>query len=219
MLKIIKIHYKISKPVSRFNEISKEAKGLLNFITNGNYKGFYNKAYAIAHTQVSETPYAFFVVANECVTNNPKMQWYKMFESQVIINPKIIEALEYKNDGVKIPNMVEYNEMCMSFPFRTPKRVSRYDKITVEYQIKSFFGLKTVKTTLNGIASEIFQHECDHMQGKNIYFESETPVEWWKLLGNKRPVGGVSLDQFDPSGMTPAKEKVYEQYGRRTNRI
>ena len=214
-MEIIKIHYKISKPVSKFNEIAGKAKEILNLIDVGGYKGFYNKAYAIAHCQVSETPYAFFVVANECVTDNPKMKWYKMFEDRVIINPKILEAEKTKEidagngtgNKISISNEVEYGEMCMSFPFRTPKRVKRYNKITVSYQIKGFFRLKTVKATLSGIASEIFQHEYDHLQGKNIYFESETPVEWWKLLGNKRPVGGVSLDQFDASGMTPAKEK------------
>lgn len=225
-MKIIKIHYKVSKPVSSFKEIAGQVKELVHFVDNGKYEGFYNKAYAIAHTQVSETPYAFFVVANECVTNNPKMKWYKMFADRVIINPKIVEASEFREIDsnseelkklgfdpaklkvakLKIPNTVEYNEMCMSFPFRTPKRIQRYSQITVQYQIKGIFGLKTIKATLLGIAAEIFQHECDHMQGKNIYFETETPVKWWELLGSKRPVGGVSLDQFDPAGMTPARE-------------
>jgi hypothetical protein len=59
---------------------------------------------------------------------------------------------------------------------------------------------------LSGIASEIFQHEYDHTLGKNIFFTSENPVKWWELIGNPKPVGGTSLDQFDPTGLTPSKE-------------
>ena len=210
-MKIIKIHYKVSKPVKSWKEIKKDAEEMKEFLFSGKFEGFYNKAYAVAHCQVSETPYAFFVVAGECVTDNPKMGWYKMFESQVIINPRIIDAPLNKilGDGkIQVPNTIEYNEPCLSFPFRRPKRVTRFDEITVEYQVKGrLWGFRTVKTKLTGIASEIFQHEYDHTIGKNIYFESEKPVKWWELLGNKKPVGGVSLDQFDPTGMTPAKEK------------
>lgn len=206
-MNIIKIHYKSSKPVVRFGEIKEQAAELVKLITDGGYKGFYNKAYAIAHCQVSENPYAFFVVAGECVVNNPKMQWYKMFKSQIIINPKILEGASQKDiGGAKVPNTIEYNEMCMSFPFRTPKRLKRFDRIKVQYQVPGFFGLKTVKATLSGVASEIFQHEYDHIRGKNIYFESETPMKWWELKGNDKPVGADG--KFDPRDLSPVKEKI-----------
>jgi peptide deformylase len=204
-MEICKIHYKLSKPVSRHKEIKADAVKLLRFVERGAFQGFYNKAFAVAHAQVSETPYAFFVVAQECVNE-------KMFPHRIIINPEIIEApLHKKIDQLTIPNTTEYQEPCLSFPFRKPKRIIRFDYIKVKYQVpRRLWGFKTIKTDLTGIASEIFQHECEHIQGKNIYFESETPVKWWELLGSKRPVGGVSLDQFDPSGMTPAKEKPKE---------
>jgi len=213
-MEILKIHYKVSKPVSKYKEIKDEVNGILELVDRYNHKGLYNKAYAIAHCQVSETPYAFFVVAKECVVNMPEQQLVKMFKGRVIINPKIIEAPLYRDMGdVKlsnpIPNSIEYNEMCMSFPYRKPKRILRYDKIVVEYQVPGrLWGFRKVRATLTGVASEIFQHEYDHTIGKNIYFESETPVKWWELLGNKKPVGGISLDQFDPTGLIPTKEKA-----------
>lgn len=217
-MQIIPIHYKISKPVEKYKEIKKEADEMRRFIVLGQFKGYYNKAYAIAHAQVSETPYAFFVVS-------PEVMKEKMFAYDIIINPEILEAPLYKklaghlyqgkseHDGreLKIPNYVEYQEPCLSMPYRKPKRINRYDIIKVRYQVQGIlFGLKTVEAELSGIASEIFQCMYDFTLGKNIFFESETPVKWWELLGNKRPVGGESLDKFDPTGMSPAKEKVNE---------
>ncbi len=210
-MEIIKIHYKISKPVGSYKEIKKEAEAMRRFIILGNFKGFYNKAFAIAHCQVSETPYAFFVVAPECVKE-------KMFEDDVIINPQIIEARPTKEirpkkltmtegEVLSIPNIVEYQEPCMSFPFRTPKRVNRYDVISVRYQIPGFLRLKTIHTTLSGIASEIFQHEFDHLGGRNIYFQSETPVRWWELIGTPKSKGGTSLDSPEELGLKRAEEK------------
>ncbi|MFA5300300.1 MAG: peptide deformylase [Lutibacter sp.] len=205
-MKIVNIHYKVSKPVSSFKEIKAEVALMERFIVRGQFKGYYNKAFAIAHCQVSETPYAFFVVAPECVDE-------KMFKAQIIINPEIVEAPLNKEitqtNGTKItiPNAIEYQEPCMSFPYRQPKRVDRYDVIKVKYQIPSLFGLKTITTQLSGIASEIFQHEFDHLQGKNIYFESETPVKWWELIGTAKSKGGTSLDNPENLELKRAKEK------------
>lgn len=203
-MQIISVHYKISKPVSNYKEIRAEAEAMKRFIVRGVFKGFYNKAFAIAHCQVSETPMAFFVVAPECIQE-------RMFKDQVIINPVILEAKPFKDLTGKtidrenvliddpnlvgvIRNKIEYNEPCLSFPFRKPKRVVRYDLIKVKYQIRGLLGLKTIETGLSGIASEIFQHEVGHLQGKNIYFESEPPVKWWELIGNPKSIGGTSLD-------------------------
>jgi peptide deformylase len=195
-MEIIPTHYKISKPVKSYGEIKKEAEVMRRFIVRGQLKGYYNKAFAIAHCQISSTPYAFFVVS-------PDVMKEKMFKDDVIINPEIVEAplyktvgydehLETKGQEIKIPNFIEYQEPCLSFPFRTPKRLNRYDFIKVRYQVASFFGLKTVYADLQGIASQIFQHEYDHTQGKNIYFESESPVKWWELIGTDRSKGGTS---------------------------
>ena len=208
-MKIIPIHYKISKPVSNYKEIKEEVALMERFIVRGQFKGYYNKAFAIAHCQVSETPFAFFVVAPECINE-------KMFKGQVIINPKIIaspfvkkiarEGATIDNQTIEVPNTIEYSEPCMSFPFRQPKRVMRFDVIKVQYQIPSFFGLRTVKADISGIASEIFQHEYDHTRGKNIYFESEKPVKWWELIGTAKSKGGTSLDSPENLELKRAKE-------------
>jgi len=217
-MELIKIHYKISKPVDSWGQIKDEAKEMLAFVDTPMKHRDYNKAHAIAHCQVSETPYAFFVVSGECVRD-------KLFESRVIINPEILAApthrainqtVEPNEKGemaarelpalVMIPNALEYREPCFSFPFRGNKRILRYDRIKVRYRIKTWWGLKTIERELAGVASQIFQHEYDHTQGKNIFFESECPVKWWELIGKDRPVGGTSLDQFDPTGLEPARE-------------
>lgn len=211
-MKIIQIHYKISRPVILYKEIEEQAELMKRFIVHGDFKGFYNKAFAIAHCQVSETPMSFFVVDPECVW--PKDKTKKMFESQVIINPEILEAplhhkipAQGKDQFVTILNSVEYQEACLSFPFRKPKRITRYNFIKVRYKIPGFFGLKIVVAELTGIASQIFQHEYDHMRGKNIYFESEQPVKWWELIGHDKSKGGTSLDDPADLGLTASKEK------------
>lgn len=204
-MEIIKVHYKLSKPVDKFGEISADAEALRRYIVKGNFnKGLYNKVFALAHCQVSETPYAFFVVSPDVIAE-------KMFEDDIIINPKIIEAKPNKliGNGVTVPNYVQYDEMCMSFPFRQPKPVTRFDKIKVQYQVQgTLWGLRTVEAELSGIASEIFQHEYDHTLAKNIYFESEEPVKWWTLYGHEKSKGGSSIDPIDSQGLITAKESA-----------
>ncbi len=203
-MEIIKIHYKISKPVSNYKEIKTDAEPMRRFVVMGNFKGFYNKAFAIAHCQVSETPMSFFVVAPECIKEG-------MFVDDVIINPEILEAPKFKiineMDGKRseIPNTITYQEPCMSFPFRKPKSVIRYDVIKVRYQIAGWFKLKIIEAQLTGIASEIFQHCYDLTLGKNIYFTSETPVKWWELIGTEKSKGGTSLDNADSLGLKTSK--------------
>jgi peptide deformylase len=177
---------------------------MIKFIWKGGFKGFYNKAFAIAHCQVSETPYAFFVVSGELV----KEKWFKQ---QVVINPEILEAPDRiegtlpNGKTIFAPNAIEYDEPCMSFPFRKPKKVLRYNKIKIRYQIPTLFGMKTVVEWCMGVKSEIFQHEYDHTKGENIYFKAENPVKWWELIGNPKSKGGVSLDK-EPEDMKRAKE-------------
>ena len=175
-MEIIKINYKLSKTVVNFNEIKEESKEMREFLRNINtgktkLAGFYNKAFAIAHCQVSETPYSFFVVSDEVVNE-------KMFEKNTIINPQILDA---QGDE----NIKEYDEPCLSFPFRSQKKVKRFDKIRVQYQIASSWlgGLKMIERELTGITSEIFQHEYDHTQARNIFFHTDNPRAWWQLAG------------------------------------
>jgi len=202
-MEIIKIHYKASKPVVSYGEIKNEAEKLKRFVVRGALKGYYNKAFAIAHSEVNETPMAFFVVSPEVVGE-------RMFEKQVIINPEILRSASHKeiSPGVSVPNAIEYQEPCLSFPYRTPKTIKRYDLIWVRYQVRGLFGLRTKERTLSGIASQIFQHECEHIQGRNMYFKSEEPVEWWNLIGSEKSKGGTSLDDPEKLGLRKSAEKA-----------
>ena len=194
-MQILPVHYKLSKPVSKYDEIKDEASQMIRFTERGNVKGYYNKAHAVAHSEVSETPYAFFVVSRECVAEG-------LFPSHVIINPKIIKSpLHHKNNpqtftgtsttDIKelfiIPNSTEDEEPCLQFPFRKAKRITRYDKIEVSYQVPVWYGLKTIKVELNGIASRIFQHCYDHTVADNIFFKGEPVLKWWESIG--KPLG------------------------------
>jgi len=193
-MQIVPIHYSVSKPVVSFKEIEKQAYEMTSFIVTGPFNGLYNKAFAIAHCQVSETPLAFFVVSPDVIAE-------KMFESQIIINPKIISSPDFRKvDTFTYPNKQTFLEPCMSFPFRKPKSIERWGNIQVKYQIKGFWGLKTVKRELIGIASEIFQHETDHINGKNVYFPDTKTYKWWELIGNEKSKGGNSLEEKPTEG-------------------
>lgn len=193
----------MSKPVKKYKEIKEDAEKMKRFVVMGDFKGFYNKAYAVCHCQVSETPMSFFVVDPNCVIE-------QMFKARVIINPKIIKAEDMRklDESVSVPNTIEYDEPCLSFPFRKPKKTLRHDTVEVEYQIPVMGGLrlKTVRGVLNGIASEIFQHEVDHTNGKNIYFSDEEPVEWWKLIGTDKSKGGSSLESPESLNLKQSKQ-------------
>lgn len=171
-MQIVKNHYIPGAKVKSYREIEKTAKEMINFIDKGidekNNKGNRNKDFALAHNQVEDKkPMAFFIVASEY-----KNQW----PSQVIINPQIIEAKQNINIGTeKEPdmrsNIITYEEGCFSFPFRQPKKVNRFYRIKVHYEIPGkFWGLKTIVEELEGIKAHIFQHEYQHTLGDNIYF-------------------------------------------------
>lgn len=187
-MEILKTHYKLSKPVSRYSEIKSEAEAMKRFIVHGDFKGYYNKAFSLSHAQVSETPYAFFVVSPETLQE-------RMFKHQVIINPRVVEVpvkvTMTLDDGKtkEQPNMAVYHEPCMSFPFREPKRIERPYRIFVQYSVPALGGLylKNVDEWLVGIAAEIFQHETDHINAKNVYFDTEPPIKWWGLQDQPKP--------------------------------
>ena len=74
---------------------------------------------------------------------------------------------------VRVQNRVRYEEACMSFPHRSPKKCDRFSIITVRYQIpKALGGFKTIEEKVEGLKAHIFQHETDHSNGKNIYFQN-----------------------------------------------
>ena len=70
----------------------------------------------------------------------------------VCFNPRIIKS--YSEE-------VEMEEGCLSYPELFLK-VKRPDKIVVKYEDED---KKTHKMKLKGLASRVFQHEYDHMEG------------------------------------------------------
>ena len=73
-------------------------------------------------------------------------------EVMVCFNPRIIKS--YSEE-------VEMEEGCLSYPELFLK-VKRPDKIVVKYEDED---KKTHKLKLQGLASRVFQHEYDHMEG------------------------------------------------------
>ena len=70
----------------------------------------------------------------------------------VCFNPRIVKS--YSEE-------VEMEEGCLSYPELFLK-IKRPDKIVVKYEDED---KKTHKMKLQGLASRVFQHEYDHMEG------------------------------------------------------
>lgn len=110
-----------------------------------------------------------------------------IFPAQVIYNPEIITATQtFMDDAIgkkgerykkAIPNVMRYDEGCMSYTenSRSAKKMSRFYRIKVRYQIIKpvLFGLsekvETIEEWCQGLKAHIFQHECDHSNGVDIY--------------------------------------------------
>ena len=73
-------------------------------------------------------------------------------EVMVCFNPRIVKS--YAEE-------VEMEEGCLSYPELFLK-IKRPDKIVVKYEHED---KKTHKMKLQGLASRVFQHEYDHMEG------------------------------------------------------
>lgn len=160
-MEIIDIHYKPSKEVKSGESIYIQAQAIANMIDEKDYGNRdVRDAHAIAHAQVSEEPKAFFVLSEEMG---------EQFGGRTIVNPVILETPE-EVEGA--PNKHKMEEACMSFPHRREKNVERYAMIVVSYSTLHEEGrLESHKKQLVGLPSQVFQHECDHIRGENIYFD------------------------------------------------
>lgn len=116
-------------------------------------RGKYSGISALAHSQIDDKdPLRFFVLPNGMVVINP-----------VITNNTKAEI--FKDEG------------CMTFPDNDIKKnVARYNKVDVTYQTlaradeKSDPTLsKPISEALSGGQSHVFQHECGHLNGCQIY--------------------------------------------------
>lgn len=182
-MELIKIHYTPSIEVRNFKEIQYEIAALKKFIIEADQK---RQCYAIHHSQVHPHPFNFFVVHPRYTLGDDRL-----FDSTVIINPKIIENVDYVKPSWDEVNDLKWSaeeremrfknysvmpasistqreeEGCMSFPFRATKKVERFVAVNVTYQDEE---MKLITKKLEGPAAHIFQHEYDHSRGLNIYF-------------------------------------------------
>lgn len=169
-MKIVKNHYKVSKRVKRYSQIASDVEEMAVMCDNGVKNGLYDQAFALAHAQVSNDPFAFFVVNKNYIA---KDGW----PARAIINPEIISApieicIGKLADGTKDmrKNFLHVAEGCFSFPYRKPKKVSRYFRIKVRFQYRGFLGLLwTKRQWIEGAQAHVFQHELQHIKGGNIY--------------------------------------------------
>lgn len=163
---------------------------------------FDRKAWAIAHGQLEnvEKPLCIFVVHPELVEVTDANPVNVRFPSRFIFNPELLEApteiVSYKpvrktmpnpttgrreikmvDVEHKTPNTFHAHEGCMSFPLRKPKNVTRVFRVKVRYWYPvTWFGIQFLwrKTEyVEGLKAKIFQHEIQHFEGGNIYYEPE----------------------------------------------
>lgn len=179
-MEIVKNHFKIGRLVTRYKQISSIVEEMIPFVNGGVRKGEYKEAYAISHAQVSTDPWAFFVVSSSFVDEEHWKKGGNYWPEHAIINPQILSADDKINVGTLSDgnpdvrkNVRTYKEGCFSFPFRKPKNVQRYFRIKVRYQIKAWYGLKTITEEIEGLRAHIFQHEFMHSLGQNIYIEKK----------------------------------------------
>lgn len=145
-----------------------------------------------------EQPLKMFVVAKELLINDKATEDQKVsfyFPARAIFNAEILDIpaktikkipkrtvkkvdnkaeVSVHMEDHEVMNEVEMKEACMSFPFRHEKYVMRGYRVKVRYQYlgKGLFNrdkVITVTEWVEGLKAHIFQHECDHFKGKNIY--------------------------------------------------
>jgi len=117
------------------------------------FSGENEKAIALAHAQVSEDSFAFFVVRPD-VAESVGMP-------TMVINASIVTK--------EAP--CESFEGCMSFPHRKQRRVPRYAEIEVIYETPNERGkLEPRREKYAGLLAIMFQHEVQHAMGKNIFY-------------------------------------------------
>lgn len=155
MLKII-IPTQKSRPV-RFSDLwrvfvdSWRIKWRMLFI----FEGKYPTASSISHCQITnKDPLRFFVLGDSWHTFEGRpMKLKKYFgwpRARTIINPLIIG-----HGNV----MIKGKEACMSFPTDRPRKIKRWEQITLQFW--TFFGKRTKRLYL--YRAIVAQHEISHM--------------------------------------------------------
>lgn len=164
--KYVKPHRKVSRRVKEadIERMMKDAPIMHEMCLVGN--GEYNTAYAIAHSQIDDQdPLRFFVT----------------MKGEIYVNPIIVShshALQQTKEG------------CMSYPEEPMKSVTRFEKVTVKYRTVSHkvdpntgesLGqislTKEITSEFAGMMAQIMQHECQHLNGWDIYCEGANALK------------------------------------------
>lgn len=163
MKTILPPHLKVGQTVEDLASIIPEAIEICKGIQNGDFVtpgSPHTGCYAMAQPQVSSKPLRYFVM-------NPlaDKSIVKQFEGLLIINPRILS----KDKDTRIM----HPEGCMSYPFRGVRKVKRFKNIVVTYTVVKDLNHPEYVTLdnkeLTGMASMIFQHELEHLNGKSIW--------------------------------------------------
>lgn len=146
-------HKKTARKVESISQIKEFIEPLRALTNSDSFPGRWPRCLALSHAQVSDDPYSFFIVHRE------QKKWWD--DEDVIINARILE----KRD------IIDFDEACMSFPFRNTKKTERYSMVKAEYYVprKMLGGMRKVVKDFMGPAALVFQHEIQHAQGSNIY--------------------------------------------------
>lgn len=133
--------------------------------------GFLAAVYALSHSQITGTrPLRFFVINGE--SPQVKKEW--THDQYVVLNPEIIRHTQ-------VPAHKE--EGCATFPRYPMKKVERYNRGAVRFQLIEWDG-KTprlsapIEEESDGLVFQMFQHEIDHHNCKYIHkLETPTPEQ------------------------------------------
>ena len=90
------------------------------------------------------------------------------------LNGKVDVDIEWEDK--ELNNQITVPEACMSFQHRGSKNIKRYHTIKVRYQYigKGLLGgakVKTFEGWVKGLKAHVLQHECQHFEGKNMYYD------------------------------------------------
>jgi peptide deformylase len=169
-LHLLPIHYTPSANVTDYTELVRQVTE--DFIAwvwaeNGNLQRDPREGWAFSHCQVSETPLNLFVVDDWLVEK-------KFFPGAAIFNSRITQTcfppasqLNGKPTG---DEQLSVHEGCMSFPFKSLKKVMRWPILEVEYDYVKDGKLEHAKEIVAGLKGQLFQHAIDHSMGENIYY-------------------------------------------------
>ncbi len=157
-MKVVAPHKIQSRRVKSYEEIAEFIQPMHEILKQS------QKTVALHHSQVADRmPLSFFIIKKTlCLDPNEK---YATF-----CNAKIHTI------DMTFGNRRMVMEGCRSFPFRSDRKVARYQRIKVSYDmvmdslnVPGKVVLKHEEAWVEGLVAQIFQHEIAHSHGELIY--------------------------------------------------